>query len=366
MKKHILYILIIFMGLNMPNAYAYTDKDVYAKIYHLIEENYIHQVDKEKLMIESLKGLNLADKNIVVADDNKRVSLYYKGKIIKSYLKPQDKSISSYAEYMQKITQEAKKISPIIQQKDFELADILLARGVEKSLDGYSKYYPMMNEEQDKYPHSYISKRIENFLYVKILVFNRHTLSNLQNSLSQYKDTKGLILDLRGSKGGSLSETLKIADIFLDQGIIIISKDKRGNKEFFEAKSGDEYEEKPIVVLVDGDTSSSAEILAMAIQTQSRGKIIGTQTYGKGSRQKLYLLENNSELGITNGYFYSADGVELNKRGVIPNICTRGLNEVGNIDKFIESQHQSICTREARADQNLELELAKHILELEI
>ncbi len=368
MKKYISYLLGLTLGLNTSQALAYTDADVYRQVYKLINENYIKKADNQKLMIESLKALNTIDKNLTVADDSKRVSLYYKGKIIKSYLKPkaQNKEIDVYVDFMEKITQEAKNISKEVERKDFELADILLEQGVKNSLDGYSKYYPMMAEEKGKFRHPYLASMRGDILYVRMLSFNKYSLKNLKETIQNHSDNVGMILDLRGSEGGSLSEALKVADVFLDSGIIIVSQDKHGNNEFFEAKENGEYEEKPLVILVDENTASSAEVLAMSVQSQSRGKVVGTQTFGKGSRQQLYQLENNSELGITTGYFYSGEGVALNGLGVLPDVCTRGLNQVGNMDTYLESQKRKKCPKEDRAGQEFDIEIAEHIIKSEI
>lgn len=113
-----------------------------------------------------------------------------------------------------------------------------------------------------------------------------------------------------------LSEGVAVADLFLDDAIIASTKGRKEAEEvYFNAEDGDILNGRPIVVLIDGDTASAAEVLAAALQEQDRAKVIGTNSLGKGSIQTLVSLSDGATIALTSAYFYTPSGSRLHGHG---------------------------------------------------
>ncbi len=159
-----------------------------------------------------------------------------------------------------------------------------------------------------------------NFAYIKI---DDLLSDNAENELRRAIGTKailnsyGLILDLRGNKGGLLSNAINISDDLLDGGIIVITKSYSGQREVH-AKPGIIYN-KPIAVLIDGKTASASEVIAAALRDNGRAILIGTKSFGKGLVQQIKPLSDGSALHITVNKFFTPKGAEINRVGILPN-----------------------------------------------
>ena len=138
----------------------------------------------------------------------------------------------------------------------------------------------------------------------------------------------GLIIDLRGNGGGSLSEALELTGFFIDEGPVVQTKDATGKVEInYDPESGIVYA-GPLAVLVDRDSASASEIFAGAIQDYRRGIIIGETTFGKGTVQNVidlnrFLQEDNEDYGrlkTTIAQFFRISGSSNQYKGVIPDI----------------------------------------------
>jgi len=156
--------------------------------------------------------------------------------------------------------------------------------------------------------------------YVKITSFNDNTSVEAERA---YRDllsrgVKAWILDLRGNLGGLLDESIEVADLFVPAGPIVHIVDKRGIRETFEA-SGRSVG-LPVAVLVNSATASASEIVAGAIQDSGVGVLVGQKTYGKGSVQSLFTLENGGGLKITTAKYLTPQGREINNTGLEPDI----------------------------------------------
>lgn len=156
--------------------------------------------------------------------------------------------------------------------------------------------------------------------YVRIYYFSRKTLFEL-NTFFKHKNIKGLILDLRGNPGGVFEQSIKIADLFLDKGIIVsykIKTDKKAKK--FKARYSDTLPYFPIVVLIDEYSASASEIIAGALKDHKRALLVGRRTFGKGSIQKVFLLTNGHGLKLTVGEYQTPSGDFIHERGIEPDI----------------------------------------------
>ena len=159
-----------------------------------------------------------------------------------------------------------------------------------------------------------------NIGYITVSSFDEGTADEFKDKLEelQSKNVKSLIIDLRNNGGGIVQEATQIADYLLDKDQkIIITKDKQGKEEITLSK-GDKITDLPVVVLVNGYTASSSEILASALKDNNRAKVVGTKTYGKGVIQNVYRLTDGSALKLTTHEYYTAIGNKINKLGITP------------------------------------------------
>lgn len=126
---------------------------------------------------------------------------------------------------------------------------------------------------------------------------------------------RGLILDLRENTGGLLRVAIDVADRFLDTGLIVATRGPRSDAKEWFAQRDDTYPALPLVILVNGQTASAAEIVAGALRDHRRALIIGERTYGKGCVQELIPLEDrDSAIKLTTGYYYLPSGRCLHRR----------------------------------------------------
>ena len=158
----------------------------------------------------------------------------------------------------------------------------------------------------------------DNIGYIQINEFDDVTPAQFEENLAQMKKEgmTSLILDLRNNPGGTVTAVTQIASGILPEGLVFYMEDKEGRKDEYKCPGADfEY---PVAVLVNEYSASAAEILAGAIQDAGIGKLIGTQTYGKGIVQNLYPLDDGSALKITIADYYTRGGRNIHKVGIEP------------------------------------------------
>jgi len=167
--------------------------------------------------------------------------------------------------------------------------------------------------------------------YVIMADFQESSPKQLEDKLTELKKQgmERLILDLRENGGGALTAALKIADMFIAGGNVVIIRYRSGEDEVHRAKAGEAFEDLPIAVLVDGASASASEILAAAIQDNRRGPIVGTHSYGKGSVQQVFEIDvpekKKAGAKVTIAWFLSPLGRKISRGnegeqyGVTPN-----------------------------------------------
>lgn len=170
------------------------------------------------------------------------------------------------------------------------------------------------------------SKTLEpGYGYVRVAQFQEKTDSDLDKVLDKMEKEngglKGLVLDLRNNPGGLLDQAVKVSDDFLESGLIVYTDGRiEGQKMSFSAKKEGTRPNYPIVVLVNGGSASASEIVAGALQDHGRALILGTQTFGKGSVQTIYPLEDGSALRLTTARYYTPSGTSIQAKGITPDI----------------------------------------------
>jgi carboxyl-terminal processing protease len=160
--------------------------------------------------------------------------------------------------------------------------------------------------------------------YIKIKNFQSNTERDLRKALAALhkKRMVGLVLDLRGNPGGLLDQAVQVADTFLDDGPIVTtsSQDPRERTEEYAERGGTEPR-YPIVLLINGQSASASEIVAGALKNHDRALIIGEQSFGKGSVQVLYRLQDKSALKLTVAQYLTPGDVSIQGVGIVPDIA---------------------------------------------
>ena len=159
---------------------------------------------------------------------------------------------------------------------------------------------------------------------------------DVKKLLKELKQEKvdGLVIDLRNNGGGSLYEANALAHLFLGRGTTVQVKSANGNIQGLGERWGYQYFDKPLVILVNKFSASASEILAGAIQDYDRGIIVGTDTFGKGTVQRVDAL-SSGQIKFTESKFYRVSGSSTQNLGVQPDII---LPSLFNLDELGESK----------------------------
>lgn len=165
----------------------------------------------------------------------------------------------------------------------------------------------------------------EGFGYIRIAQFQVNTGKDVGKAIEtlQQKNTplKGLILDLRNNPGGVLQASVEVADLFLNDGIVVYTEGRLPQSQSkFHASTVTQGNEIPLVVLINGGSASASEIVAGALQDHKRAIIMGTDSFGKGSVQTVLPLNDDRAIKLTTALYYTPNGRSIQALGIKPDI----------------------------------------------
>ncbi len=169
------------------------------------------------------------------------------------------------------------------------------------------------------------------YAYLRISAFQERTEQELRGILEEIRvedakgrggePLKGLIVDLRDNPGGLLDQAVKIADVWLNDGIIVYTQGREeAQRQDYIASAEGTQPDYPIVVLVNEGSASASEIVAGALQDHQRALVLGAETFGKGSVQTVYQLEGGAALRLTTALYYTPSGRSIQETGIKPDI----------------------------------------------
>jgi len=162
--------------------------------------------------------------------------------------------------------------------------------------------------------------------YLRIVGFSERTRERVEEGVGELAAQSdaplaGVVLDLRNNPGGLFDQSLHVADLFLDDGVIVSVKGRRnGSTGGFRARPGDLVRGLPVVVLINGGSASASEIVAGALQDNGRAVVMGAPTFGKGSVQTVIRLPQEGALKLTTALYYAPSGRTIQARGIVPDI----------------------------------------------
>ncbi len=167
--------------------------------------------------------------------------------------------------------------------------------------------------------------------YIRLSQFQENSAKELEEALSEAQKAapiRGLVLDLRDNPGGLLDQAVDVADLFLDDGLIVFAEGRGGDsRNEWAAKDVGTQPGYPIVVLVNGGSASASEIVAGALQDHHRGLLLGTETFGKGSVQTIIPLDDGSGLRLTTALYYLPSGRTIQEVRIQPDVDVEPYSE---------------------------------------
>lgn len=181
------------------------------------------------------------------------------------------------------------------------------------------------------------------YAYLRIRQFQERTAEDLRDTLDALHreaqrggvaELRGLVLDLRDNPGGLLEQAVAVADLWLDEGVIVQTRGRLdGQAQIFAARPEATEPNYPLVLLVNEGSASASEIVAGALQDQHRALILGTPTFGKGSVQTIYPLGDGSGLRLTTALYYTPSDRSIQEIGIAPDILVAVQSSVASSDE---------------------------------
>lgn len=163
----------------------------------------------------------------------------------------------------------------------------------------------------------------KNIGYIRIANFSKKTAEKVREALESFHDTTPvdyIVLDVRNNGGGVFNAGIQVARMLIQSGDLVLIADSDGVRDVYEAE-GDAIDTKtPMVVLVNKGTASASEVLAGALKDNTRARIVGENTFGKGLIQTLVELSDESAVTVTVSKYQTPNGIDINKKGIDPDV----------------------------------------------
>ena len=183
--------------------------------------------------------------------------------------------------------------------------------------------------------------------YFQITSFQKNTSRDVDAALWQLHRAgmRSLVIDVRGNPGGLLTASVEVADKFITGGTIVSTRG-RSTQEDYDYKAHEVGTWRlPLIVLIDGDSASAAEIFAAAIRDSRAGTVVGQQSYGKGTVQGIFPLgKSGCGVRLTTAKFYSPSGTPISHRGVSPDLAVRKVARVTSEGQTIDQQGDDVLS----------------------
>ncbi len=159
--------------------------------------------------------------------------------------------------------------------------------------------------------------------YIRHTLFSERSADEMRLAIEELQAAGAhrFVWDLRGNPGGLLNVAVELADMWLDEGVILTEEKADGTRKVFSATPGQAAGTAPLVVIVDGGSASASEIVAGALRDNGRAQLVGTKTFGKGSVQLIHELADRSSLHVTTAQWFTPDGTQISGQGLAPDVA---------------------------------------------
>ena len=324
---------------------TYEQLKLFASVYDLVQRNYVTEVEPQKLIYGAIEGMLRSldpHSSFLKPTDYKELQIETKGSFtgigIEISLRDGILTVVSPIEGTPAYKAGLKANDKIIKiegksTKNMGLIEaVKLLRGPKGTKVTISIFREGWNQlkdvtlTRDVIPIKSVRYHTleQGYGYVRISNFQNKTSLELRkalNDLEKEGELKGLVLDLRNNPGGLLDQAVKVADQFLDEGLIVYTDGRIKDQIMrFTAHPDPEPSTYPIVILVNEGSASASEIVAGALQDHKRALVMGTQTFGKGSVQTIIPLEDGAAVRLTTALYYTPSGRSIQAKGIVPDI----------------------------------------------
>ncbi len=185
----------------------------------------------------------------------------------------------------------------------------------------------------------------DGYAYIRLSQFQEASASEFSKTLESLsksqkgKTLKGLVLDLRNDPGGLLTQAIRVADLFLKEGIIVYTEGRlESQKQKYYAHDDGDEPSYPIVVLINKGSASASEIVAGALQDHKRATIVGQQSFGKGSVQTILPMEQGDALRLTTALYFTKNGRSIQAQGITPDVVVADKKRPVPADELMEEE----------------------------
>ena len=193
-------------------------------------------------------------------------------------------------------------------------------------------------------------------LVLKLATFSGSASAALEQAVSAAapRAPRGIVLDMRGNRGGLFGEAVRTADAFLAAGDIVSLRGRSGIRRTWQADANQLLAGVPMVVLLDGRSASAAELVAIALQENGRATVMGQKSFGKGTVQTTYGLgENRGAIKLTSAIYLSPNGRSLHKAGLVPDVELAAAEGVSTADAKVHVDPARCTLVRSAADPGL-------------
>ncbi|MFN2366472.1 MAG: S41 family peptidase [Desulfurivibrionaceae bacterium] len=329
---------------------TYQSLEIFSNVLSLIQKNYVESVDVTEVLQGAIKGMLTSldpHSSYMKPDDFRELKLETKGSFtgigIEITIKDSALTVVSPIEDTPGDRAGLKAGDKIVKIEGELTKDMTLMEAVKKmrgpkgttvNISVYREGWTDLEDYaivRDVIPLLSVRHKIlaPGYAYIRITNFQSKTSSDFKKALEEISGQgriSGLILDLRNNPGGLLSQSVKISDVFINEGVIVSTKGRiEDQNTTYEARSSWTKYEFPIVVLVNEGSASASEIVAGALQDHKRALVVGTQTFGKGSVQTIIPMSNGAGLRLTTARYYTPSGRSIQDKGIEPDILVEKI-----------------------------------------
>ena len=368
-----------YRDLAAENEAAYEELKVFSDVIELIEREYVDEVDTKELIQKAIQGMVHSldpHSSLLPLEDYEDLQIDTKGKFTgigihitmqdsfvtvispiegtpayRAGIKARDRIIKVDGKSANDLREAVKMMRG---PKGTTVVVTILREGVKKPLEFelVRDVIPIQSVKQVTLEPGYG--------YIRLSNFTGTTTKELEQALNKLENSnmalKGLILDLRNNGGGLLDQSIKVTDLFLDEGKILSIKGRnKKNTKVFKASASSIKRDYPLVVLINGGSASASEIVAGALQDHKRALILGTTSFGKGSVQTVETLRDGSGLKLTIARYYTPKDRSIQAKGIEPDIYLKARR----LDPKEISQKDDGLLKESDLKNHLEAEPGK-------